>query len=97
MYLLNHVQGQGLGARMMTEFLTWAGDAPICLWVTDYNDSAVRFYQRHGFKITGAGSYSTARRPPGGGGSDGVLPSLMNNYGLQNRQLLLNRQTNAAA
>jgi GNAT superfamily N-acetyltransferase len=53
MYLLNDAQGRGLGGRMMTEFLAWAGSARICLWVTDYNERAVRFYQRHGFKITG--------------------------------------------
>ncbi|MFD7613060.1 GNAT family N-acetyltransferase [Streptomyces sp. NPDC059828] len=53
MYVLNHVQGRGLGGRMMTEFLTWAGAAPICPWDTDDNDSAIRFHQRHGFTITG--------------------------------------------
>lgn len=63
MYLLNHVQGQGLGARLMTEFLSWAGAAPICLWVTDYNDSAVRFYQRHGFMITGERELWQGRLP----------------------------------
>ncbi|MFF3432434.1 GNAT family N-acetyltransferase [Streptomyces sp. NPDC002602] len=63
MYLLNHVQGQRLGGRMMTEFFTWAGAAPICLWVTDYNESAVRFYQRHGFKITGERELWQGRLP----------------------------------
>ncbi|MFD0403301.1 GNAT family N-acetyltransferase [Kitasatospora sp. NPDC059811] len=63
MYLLEHVQGQGLGGRMMTEFLTWAGSAPICLWATDYNDSAVRFYQRHGFKATGERELWQGRLP----------------------------------
>ncbi|MER5988333.1 GNAT family N-acetyltransferase [Streptomyces sp. NPDC001787] len=53
MYLLNQAQNQGLGGRLMTEFLTWAGPTRICLWVTAYNGSAVRFYQRHGFKATG--------------------------------------------
>ncbi|MFE7524571.1 GNAT family N-acetyltransferase [Kitasatospora sp. NPDC057542] len=63
MYLLEHVQGQGLGGRMMTEFLTWAGAAPIGLWATDYNDSAVRFYQRHGFEITGERELWQGRLP----------------------------------
>ncbi|GAA3299448.1 GNAT family N-acetyltransferase [Streptomyces cinereospinus] len=63
MYLLNHVQDQGLGGGMMTEFLTWAGAAPICLWVTDYNDSAVRFYQRYGFEITGERELWQGRLP----------------------------------
>jgi ribosomal protein S18 acetylase RimI-like enzyme len=53
MYVLNDAQGHGLGGRMMTEFLTWAGPARISLWVTDYNEQAVRFYRRHGFETTG--------------------------------------------
>ncbi|MEU9117094.1 GNAT family N-acetyltransferase [Streptomyces sp. NPDC048483] len=54
MYLLNEAQGQGAGDRMMSEFLTWAGSAaPIRLWVTEYNEQAVRFYERYGFTTTG--------------------------------------------
>ncbi|MEU7897451.1 GNAT family N-acetyltransferase [Nonomuraea sp. NPDC049152] len=53
MYLLNEAQGQGIGDELMSEFLAWAGDAPIHLWVTEYNERAIRFYQRYGFKITG--------------------------------------------
>ncbi|GHB11412.1 GNAT family N-acetyltransferase [Streptomyces termitum] len=53
MYLLDHAQGRGIGGRMMTEFLTWAGTARISLWVTDYNESAIRFYRRYGFESTG--------------------------------------------
>ena len=52
MYLLDEAQGQGIGSRMMGEFLAWAGDAPMSLWVTDYNERAVRFYERFGFKAT---------------------------------------------
>ncbi|GCE02282.1 GNAT family N-acetyltransferase [Embleya hyalina] len=63
MYLLSHVQGRGLGARMMTEFLTWAGAAPVCLWVTEYNDDAIRFYRRHGFEITGERELWRGRLP----------------------------------
>ncbi|MFE7429725.1 MULTISPECIES: GNAT family N-acetyltransferase [unclassified Streptomyces] len=53
MYLLNEAQGQGVGGRMMSEFLTWAESSPIRLWVTEYNERAVRFYERYGFKATG--------------------------------------------
>ncbi|WP_329126531.1 GNAT family N-acetyltransferase [Streptomyces sp. NBC_01465] len=63
MYLLSHAQGQGLGARMMTEFLAWAEPAPVSLWVTDYNESAVRFYQRHGFEVTGERTTWQGRLP----------------------------------
>ncbi|WP_158239680.1 GNAT family N-acetyltransferase [Streptomyces carminius] len=53
MYLLDHAQGHGLGGRMMTEFLAWAGPARIRLGVADYNERAIRFYRRHGFEIAG--------------------------------------------
>ncbi|MFF0782938.1 GNAT family N-acetyltransferase [Streptomyces sp. NPDC003720] len=43
----------GLGGRMMTEFLAWAGPACIRLGVVDCNERAIRFYRRHGFEITG--------------------------------------------
>lgn len=53
MYLLNEAQGHGIGGRLMSELLAWADDAPTHLWVTDYNERAIRFYERHGFKLTG--------------------------------------------
>lgn len=53
MYLLNEVQGQGVGGRLMSEFLAWAGSTPMRLWVTDYNERAVHFYERYGCKATG--------------------------------------------
>ncbi|MET8584911.1 GNAT family N-acetyltransferase [Streptomyces collinus] len=53
MYLLDEAQGHGLGGRMMTEFLAWAGPAPIRLGVVDCNEGAIRFYRRHGFEIAG--------------------------------------------
>ncbi|MEU9245765.1 GNAT family N-acetyltransferase [Streptomyces sp. NPDC048385] len=52
MYLLNEAQGQGIGGRLMGEFLGWAQDAPMRLWVTDYNERAIRFYERFGFRTT---------------------------------------------
>ncbi|WP_432741917.1 GNAT family N-acetyltransferase [Streptomyces sp. JH002] len=53
MYLLDHAQGHGLGGLMMTAFFTWAGPAPVRLGVVDYNDRAIRFYERHGFQVAG--------------------------------------------
>jgi ribosomal protein S18 acetylase RimI-like enzyme len=53
MYLLNEAQGQGTGGRLMGEFLVWAQDAPMRLWVTEYNERAIRFYERYGFRTTG--------------------------------------------
>ncbi|MFD9367360.1 GNAT family N-acetyltransferase [Streptomyces sp. NPDC060020] len=53
MYLLNEAQGQGIGGQLMGEFLLWADGAPVHLWVTEYNGRAIRFYERHGFQLTG--------------------------------------------
>lgn len=77
MYLLNDVQRRGVGDRLMREFLAWAGDTPMRLWVTDYNDRAVRFYERYGFRRTGERQLWRGRLPnvrmvraacPAGGG-----------------------------
>ncbi|MDA5281181.1 GNAT family N-acetyltransferase [Streptomyces sp. Isolate_45] len=53
MYLLDKAQGRGIGGRLMDEFLAWAGDSRMHLWVTDYNTRAIRFYERYGFSTTG--------------------------------------------
>ena len=63
MYLLDDVQDQGIGGRMMSEFLAWAGSAGMRLWVTEYNERAIRFYQRYGFKITGERELWRGRLP----------------------------------
>ncbi|MEW1893601.1 GNAT family N-acetyltransferase [Streptomyces sp. NPDC085659] len=63
MYLLNEAQGQGVGGRLMSEFLAWAGSTPMRLWVTDYNEWAVRFYERYGFKATGERELSRGKLP----------------------------------
>jgi GNAT superfamily N-acetyltransferase len=63
MYLLNEAQGQGIGQGLMGEFLPWAEDAPIHLWVTDYNKRAIRFYEHHGFKLTGERELWRGRLP----------------------------------
>ncbi|PYC67422.1 hypothetical protein C7C46_30250 [Streptomyces tateyamensis] len=52
MYLLRAAQGQGVGDRLMGEFLDWAAGRPIALWATEYNARAIRFYQRYGFELT---------------------------------------------
>ncbi|MER6950370.1 GNAT family N-acetyltransferase [Nonomuraea sp. NPDC000554] len=53
MYLLEEVKGQGLGRRLMDEFLAWAGETSMRLWVTAYNERAIRFYTHYGFEMTG--------------------------------------------
>ncbi|WP_331772959.1 GNAT family N-acetyltransferase (plasmid) [Embleya sp. NBC_00888] len=63
MYLLNEAQGQGIGHGLMGEFLPWAEDAPIRLWVTDYNKRAISFYEHYGFKLTGEREFWRRRLP----------------------------------
>ncbi|MFB7592226.1 GNAT family N-acetyltransferase [Streptomyces sp. NPDC056169] len=53
MYLLETAQGRGVGGRLMGAFLAWAGEVPMRLWVTEYNERAVRFYEHYGFRTTG--------------------------------------------
>lgn len=63
MYLVNEAQGQGIGGRLMTEFLAWAGNSPMRLWVTEYNERAVHFYERYGFRTTGEREIWRGRLP----------------------------------
>ncbi|MEV8626196.1 GNAT family N-acetyltransferase [Streptomyces sp. NPDC051079] len=63
MYLLDEAQGQGTGRRLMDEFLAWADDVPMRLWVTEYNERAVRFYERYGFELTGERELWRGRLP----------------------------------
>jgi len=52
MYLLDEAKGSGVAHRLMDDFLGWAGDSPMRLWVTEYNERAIRFYSRYGFVAT---------------------------------------------
>ncbi|GAB2699448.1 GNAT family N-acetyltransferase [Kitasatospora kifunensis] len=63
MYLLAAAQGLGIGRQMMAEFLDWAGPVPVLLWVTSYNESAVRFYRHYGFQPTGERELWQGRLP----------------------------------
>ncbi|MFE9859928.1 GNAT family N-acetyltransferase [Streptomyces sp. NPDC005780] len=63
MYLREEARGHGAGGRLMGEFLAWADGAPIRLWVTEYNERAVRFYERYGFEATGERELWRGRLP----------------------------------
>lgn len=45
-------QGQGIGGQLMGEFLAWAANVTMHLRVTEYNEGAVQFHERPGFKLT---------------------------------------------
>ncbi|PDP87301.1 hypothetical protein CQJ94_12485 [Glycomyces fuscus] len=63
MYLLREAQGGGLGGRLMNVFLDRVGESPARLWVTTYNEGAIRFYQRYGFEATGERDLWRGRLP----------------------------------
>lgn len=63
MYLRTAAQGLGLGRQLMTGFLAWAQPEPIQLWVAGYNEQAIRFYRRHGFRLTGERELWRERMP----------------------------------
>jgi ribosomal protein S18 acetylase RimI-like enzyme len=63
MYFLRDAQNLGLGNRLMREFLEWAGEGAIRLWVTAYNEGAIRFYARYGFVETGERELWRGRLP----------------------------------
>ena len=52
LYLLRQHQGSGLADHLMAVVLDWLGDQAMRLEVASYNARAIRFYQRHGFRLT---------------------------------------------
>lgn len=50
-YLLNEVKGSGVGTKLMEEFLLWSDkDKESRLEVFSFNDRAMNFYKKFGFK-----------------------------------------------
>ncbi len=54
LYLDPEFAHRGLGSQLLQKGINWLGvDRPLELEVASYNDSAIRFYQRHGFREQG--------------------------------------------
>lgn len=49
-YTLPKTFGTGLGPQLMDIAMEWVGDTPTTLKVADYNNRAIRFYEKYGFK-----------------------------------------------
>jgi ribosomal protein S18 acetylase RimI-like enzyme len=55
LYVLPAFQGRGIGHLLLARNLAWHGDGQdVYLHVAAYNEHAIRFYERHGFALTGA-------------------------------------------
>ncbi len=56
--------GSGLGAKLMRAALAWTDDIPITLKVATYNERAIRFYEKFGFKEVEGSNDTFAERIP---------------------------------
>lgn len=63
LYVLSDHQGTGLADRLMAAVLQWLGGQAMQLEVASYNARAIRFYQRHGFHLTGETAIFRGRIP----------------------------------
>ena len=53
LYILPSFQGQGVGKLLLEKSLDWLGIQPkIYTYVASYNQNAIDFYKKHGFKAT---------------------------------------------
>lgn len=53
LYILPAYQGKSIGTKLMTTALDWLrSDKDISVYVAEYNEPAIEFYERHGFKKT---------------------------------------------
>lgn len=51
LYVLPEAQGKGVGKRLIEFVLDYLGDQEITLNVASYNEKAIRFYEKYGFKL----------------------------------------------
>lgn len=52
-YLSPDSTGKGVGSALMKKYFDWADkNKPCNLEVTSYNHKAIKFYEKHGFKLT---------------------------------------------
>lgn len=52
LYILPEWQGNGIGTMLLQHLLDWLGaDQDVVLGVVPYNEKAIRFYEKFGFKL----------------------------------------------
>lgn len=49
-YLMNSLKGTGVAAELMAHALEFIGDLPVRLQAVAYNERAIHFYEKYGFK-----------------------------------------------
>ncbi len=49
-YLLDELKGKGIAQKLMDRAITFSQSLPISLEVVAYNERAIRFYEKYGFK-----------------------------------------------
>ncbi len=58
LYVSESVRGQGIGTQLLQRAIAWFNQLEdIYLYVVSYNDRAIAFYERYGFKKTEAGIF----------------------------------------
>ena len=56
--------GTGVGQELMEQANVWIGDSPATLEVATYNERAIRFYEKNGFKkIEGSDHFYAEKMP----------------------------------
>ena len=53
LYVLPEFQGKKIGAGLMNKALAWLGKGEIHISVANYNDKAIKFYEKFGFRVVG--------------------------------------------
>lgn len=64
LYTLPESFGTGLGAQLFEGFNTWAEGAAVSLQVAAYNNRAIKFYEKQGFKIVPESNHLFAETIP---------------------------------
>lgn len=49
-YLTNALKGAGVAHKLMQQAIAFAGNLPMKLQVVEYNERAIKFYEKYGFK-----------------------------------------------
>lgn len=67
LYVCSDFHGKGVGKLLITKALTWIGEnKEICIGVASYNDRAIAFYEKFGFRKTNIVPHNDVASLPSG-------------------------------